>query len=183
MSLESVIASNHLILCRPLSSCLQSFPAPGSFPRSQFFAIGWPKYWSFSFNISSSNEYSGLISFQVYGFDLPAVRGTFKSLLQHHNWKASILWHSAFFMIQYSYPYMTIGKPITLIRQTFVGKVMSLPFNMLSRFVIASTLWLLIQNIEVRCSLEKCFQLYHKVSFYPEELPGIFQFLILPGVK
>ena len=103
----------------PFSSCLQSFPASGS-------RIRWPKYWSFSFSISPSSEYSGLISFRINWFDLPADQGTFKSLLQHHNSKASILQHSVFFIVQLSYPYMTTGKTTALARRTFVGKVMSL---------------------------------------------------------
>uniref|UniRef100_A0AC11DAC5 Uncharacterized protein n=1 Tax=Ovis aries TaxID=9940 RepID=A0AC11DAC5_SHEEP len=97
----------------------------------------WPKYWSFSFRISPSNEYSGLISFRIDFFDLLAVQGTLKSLLQHHSWKASVLWRSAFFMVQVLHLYMTIGKTTALTKQTFVGKVMSLLFNTLSRFVIA----------------------------------------------
>ena len=117
------------------SSCLQSFPASGSFPKSQFF-IMWPKYWSFNFRLSPSNEYSGLISFRMDWLDLLAVQGTLKSLLQHHSSKASILQRSAFFMVQLSHPYMTTGKTIALIRWTFVGKVMSLLFNMLSRLFI-----------------------------------------------
>ena len=96
----------------------------------------WPKYWSFSFSISPSNEYSRFISFRIYWFDLLAVQGTLKSLLQHHSSKASILWHSAFFIVQLSHPYMTTGKTIALLRRTFIGKVISLHFNMLSRLVI-----------------------------------------------
>ena len=115
----------------PFFSCPQSFPASGSFPVSQFFA----KYWSFNFSISPSNEYSGLISFRIDWFDLPVVQGTLKSLLQHHSLKASVLQHSAFFMIWLWHPYMTTGKNIALTtRWTFVGKVMSLLFNMLSRY-------------------------------------------------
>ena len=116
----------------PFSSHLQSFPASGSFPMSRLFSSA-PKHWSFS--LSPSNEYSGLISFRNDWFDFLAVQGTLKSLLQHHNLKASILWHSAFFMVQFSHPYMTTGKTEKT-RQTFVDKVMSLLFNMLSRFVI-----------------------------------------------
>ena len=116
----------------PFSSYLQSFQA--SWSSESVLHISWPKYWSFS--ISPSNEYSGLISFRMDWFDLLAVQGTLKSLLQHHSSKASVLWHSAFFMVQLSHPYMT-GKTIALTRRTFVGKVMSLLFNMLSRFVIA----------------------------------------------
>ena len=117
-------------------SCLQSFPASGSSPMSQFFTR-WAKYWSFSFSISPSNEYLGLIYFRIDCFDLVAVHGTLESLLQHHSSKASILQCSAFFMVQLSHPYMTTGKILALTRWDFVGKVMSLFFNMLSRFVIA----------------------------------------------
>ena len=120
----------------PFSSCLQSFPVPGSFPMSVL-CIMWPKYWSFSFSISPSNEYSGLISFKINLFDLLAVQGTLKSLFQHHSSKASVLQCSAFFMVQLAHPYMTTGKTISLTRRTFVGKVMSLLFNMLTRVVIA----------------------------------------------
>ena len=119
----------------PFSSCLHSFRASGSFPMSQFFTSGWPKYWSFSIN--PSNEYSGLISFRIDWFDLLAVQGTRKSLLQHHSSKASVLQRSAFFTVQLSHPYLTTGKTIALTSWTFVGKVMSMLFNMLSRLVIA----------------------------------------------
>jgi len=121
----------------PFSSCLQSFPASGSLPDESVLCIRWSKYWSFSFNISPSNEHPGLISFRMDWLDLLAVQETLKSLLQHHSSKASILWCSAFFIVQLSCPYMTTGKTIALTRQTFVGKVMSLLFNMLSRLVIA----------------------------------------------
>ena len=127
--------SNHLILCLPFSSSLQSFPASGSFQESVL-RIRWPKYWSFSFNIRSSNEHSGLISFRMDWLDLLAVQGTLKRLLQYHSSKASILWCSAFFIVQLSHPCMTTGKIIALTRWTYVGKVMSLLFNMLSRLVI-----------------------------------------------
>ena len=120
----------------PFSSCLQSFPASGAFPM-RVLHIRWPIYWSFSFNISPSNEQPGLISFRMDWLDLFAVQGTLKSLLQHHSSKASILQRSAFFTVQLSHPYMPTGKTIALTRQTFVGKVMSLFFNMLSRLVIA----------------------------------------------
>ena len=119
----------------PFSPCLPFFPASGSFQMSQFFTSS-PKYWSFSFNISHSNEYSGLISFKMDWLDVLAVPGTLRSLLQHHSSKASILWHSSFFIVQLSHPYMTTGKTIALTRRTFVGKVMSLLFNTLSRLVI-----------------------------------------------
>ena len=117
-------------------SCLPSFPPSGSFPMSVLH-IRWPKYWSFNFSISPSNEYSGLISFRMDWLDLLAVQGTLKSLLQHHSSKVSILWHSVFFIVQLSHSYMTIGKTIALTRWTFVGKVMSLLFNMLSQLGIA----------------------------------------------
>ena len=134
MCIKSVMTSNHLILCHPLFSCLQSFPASGSFPRS-WSHIRWPKYWSFNFSISPYNEYSELFSFRIDWFDL-AVQGTLKSLIQHHSSKASVLRCSAFFIVQLSEPYMTTGKTIALTRWTFVGKVMSLLFSMLSRLVI-----------------------------------------------
>ena len=121
----------------PFSSRLQSFTASGSFPMSQFFASGGQSWWSFSFSISPSNECSGLISFRMDWLDLFAVQGPLKSLLQHHSSKASIVRHSTFFTVQLSHPYMTTGKTIALTRQTFVGKVMSLLFNMLCRLVIA----------------------------------------------
>ena len=135
MSIESVMSSNHLILCRPL--LLPSiFPSIRVFSNESVLLIRWPKYWSFSFSISPSNAYSGLISFSIDWLDLLAVQGTLKSLLQHHSSKASILWCSAFFMVQLVHPYMTTGKTIALTRQTFVDKVLFLLFNMLSRFVI-----------------------------------------------
>ena len=120
MSIESVMPSNHLILCRPLSSCLQSSPASGSF-LMRALRIRWPNYWSLSFSINSSNEYSGLISFRIDWFDLLAAQGTLKSILQHHSSKASVLQHSAFFMVQLSYPYKPTGKTIALTIWTFVG--------------------------------------------------------------
>ena len=121
----------------PFSSHLQSFPASGSFPMSQFFISGGHSYWSFSFSISPSNEHSGLTSFPMNWLNLLAVQGTLKSLFQHHSSKASILWYSAFFIVQLSHPYMTIGKTISLTRQTFVSKVMSLVFKILFRLVLA----------------------------------------------
>ena len=135
MSIESVMPSNHLILCRPLLLLPSIFPSIRVFSNESVLHIRWPKYWSFS--ISPSSDYSGLISFRMDWFDLLAVQGTLKSLLQHHSSKASILWCSAFFIIQLSHPHTTIGKTIALTRRTFVGKVMSLLFNMLSRLVIA----------------------------------------------
>ena len=138
MSIESVMPSNHLILCRPLFLLPSIFPSIRVFSSDSVICIRWPKKLNFSFSISSSNGYSGLISFKVDWVDLLAVQGTLKSLLQHHNSKTSILWHSPFFIAQLSHPYMTTGKTIALTRQTFVGKVMSLLFNMLSRLVILS---------------------------------------------
>ena len=128
--------SNYLILCRPLLLPPSIFPSIRGFSNESVLTR-WPKYWSFSFSISPSNEYSGLISFRMDWMDLLAVQGTLKSLFQHHNSKASILQLSAFFMVQLSHPYMTTGETITLTRWTFVGKVMSLLFNMLSRLIIA----------------------------------------------
>ena len=127
---------NHLILCRPLLLLLSVFPSIRIFSSESAFHIRWPKYWSFSFSISPSNEHSGLISFRMDWLDLLAVQGTLKSLLQHHSSIASILQCSAFFIVQLSHPSMTTGKNIALTRWTFVGKVMSLVFNMLSRLVI-----------------------------------------------
>ena len=135
MSIESVMPSNHLILCRPLLLLSSIFPSIRVFSNESVLHIRWPKYWTFS--ISPSNEYSGLISFRIDWMDLLAVQGTLKSILQHHSSKASVLRHSAFFIVQLSHPYMTTGKAIALTRWTFVGKVMSLLFNMLSRFIIA----------------------------------------------
>ena len=132
LSIELVMASNHLILCHPLLLLPSIFLSIRVFSNESVLHIRWPKYWSFSFSISPSNEYSGLISFRLDWFDL-AVQGTPKSLLQYHSLKASILWHSAFLIVQLSHPYMTTGKTIALTRRTFVGKVMSLLFNMLSR--------------------------------------------------
>ena len=136
MSIESVMSSNHLILCCPLLLLPSIFPSIRVFSNELALYIRWLKYWSFSFSTSPSNEYSGLISFRTNWFDLLAVQGTLKNLLQHHSLKASVLRHSAFFMVQPSHPYTTTGKTITLTRWTFVGKVMSLLFNILSRFVI-----------------------------------------------
>ena len=135
MPIESVMPSNHLILCRPLLFLPSIFPSIRVFSNDSILRIKWPKYWSFSFSISPSNEYSGLISFRIGWFDLLAVQRTLKSLLQHHSSKASILWHSGFFIVQLSHPYMTIQKTIALIIWTLVDKVMSLLFNMLSRFL------------------------------------------------
>ena len=134
--IESVMPSSHLILYRPFLLLPSIFPNIRVFSKESVLSIRWPKYWSFSFSISPSNEYSGLISFRMDWLDLLAVQGTLKSLLQHHSSKASILRCSAFFMVQLSHPYMTTGKTIGLTRWTFVCNVMSLLFNMLSRLVI-----------------------------------------------
>ena len=137
MSIELLLPSNNLILCCPLLLMPSIFPSLSVFSNESVLHIRWPKYWSFSLSISSSNEYSGLISYRTDWLDLLAVQGTLKSLLQHQSSKASILQCSVFFIVQLSYPYMTVGKTIALTRWTFVGKVISLLFNMLSRFVIA----------------------------------------------
>ena len=136
MSIESVMPSNHLILCRPLLLPPSIFPGIRVFSNESVLHIKWPKYWSFSFNISPSNEHPGLISFRMDWLDLLAIQGTLKSLLQHHSSKASILLRSAFFIVQLSHPYTTTGKTIALTRWTFVGKVMSLLFNMMSKLLL-----------------------------------------------
>ena len=128
--------SSHLILCHPLLLLPPISPSIRLFSNESTLRMRWPKYWSCSFSFSPSNEYSGLISFRMDWLDFLAVQGTFKSLLQHHSSKASILWHSAFFIVQFSHPYVTTGKTIASTRRTFVSKVMSLLFNMLSRVVI-----------------------------------------------
>ena len=137
MSIELVLPSNHLILCHPLILLHSIFPSIRVFSNEPVLCIRWPNYWSFSFSISPSNEYSGLVSFRMDWLDLLAVQEILKSLLQHHSSKASILWHSAFFIVQLSHPYMATGNTIALIRRTFGGKVTSLLFNMLSRLIIA----------------------------------------------
>ena len=136
MSIELVMPSNHLILCHPILLLPSIFPSIRVFSNESVLHIRWPKDWSFIFSISPSNEYSGLISFRIDWFDLLAVQGTLKNLVQQRSSKPSILWHSVFFIVQLSYPYMTTGKIIALIRQIFVGKIMSLLFNMLSRLVV-----------------------------------------------
>ena len=137
MSFESVMSSNHLILCCPLLLPPSTFPSIKVFSNESILCIRWPKYWSFRFSISSSNEYSGLISFRIDWFELLAVCGTVKSLVQHHSSKASILWCSTFSMVQLSHPYMITGKTIALTIWTFVRNVMSLLFNTLSRLIIS----------------------------------------------
>ena len=145
--------SNHLICCRPLLLLPSIFPSIRVFSSESALGIKWPKYGSFSLNISPSNEHPGLISFRMDWLDLLAVQGTVKSLLQHHSSKASILWHSDFFIVQLSHPYMTTGKTIALTRWTFVDKVLSLLFNMLSRLVIT----FLPRSNSVCCSFVKDF--------------------------
>ena len=136
MSIEWVMLSNHLIRCHPLLLMPSIFPIIRVFSNESVLRIRWPKYWSFSFNISRSKDYTGLISFRIDWLDLFAVQRTLKSLLQHHSSKALFLWLSAFFMVQLSHPYMTTGETIAMTRRTFIGKVMSLLFNILSRFFI-----------------------------------------------
>ena len=136
MSIKSVIPSDHLMLRHPLLLLPSIFPSIGVFSNESVLPIRWPKYWSFNFSISPSSEYSGLTSLRIDWFDLLAFQGTLRNLLQHHSSKASVLQHSAFFMIQFSHPYMTSGKTVALTRRTFVGKVMSLLFNTLPRLVI-----------------------------------------------
>ena len=140
MSIKLVIPCNHLILCHPLLPLLSIFPSIRVFSSESVLHIRWPKYWSFSFSISPSSEYSGLISFRMDWLDFLAAQGTLKSLLQHHSSKASILWRSAFFIVQVSHPYMTTGKTIALTRWTFVGKVMSLLLNTIYSLSIPSPL-------------------------------------------
>ena len=140
MFIESVMPSNLLILCHPLLLFPSNFPSITVFSSESAFCIRWPKYWSFRFSISPSNEYLGLVFFRIDGFDLLVVQGTLKGLLQHHSSKASILWCSAFFIVQLSYLYTTTGKTIALTTQTFVSKVMSLLLNILSSFLIEK-LW------------------------------------------
>ena len=160
MSIESVMPSNHLILCHPLFLLPLIFPRIRVFSNELALCIRWPKYWSFNLSISPSNEYSGLISFRIDWFDLNTVQGTLKSLLQHHSLKALILWCSPFFMVQLSHPCMTTGKTIALPIQTLVGKVMTLLFNMLSAK-----------------SLQSCLTLCNPIDGSPpgSPIPGILQ--------
>ena len=169
MSIKSVMPSKHLILCCPLLLLPSLFPSIEVFSKESIILIRWPKYWNFSFNISPSSEYSGLISFRINWLDLLAVQGTLKSLLQHYNSKASILQCSAFFIVQLSHSYMTTGNTIVLTRQTFVGNVMSLFFNMLSSLVIAFLLlilWLrspsamILESKKIVCHCFHCFPIY-----------------------
>ena len=175
MSIESVMPSNHLILCRPLLLLPSIFPSIRVFSSESLFCIRWPKYWSFSFNISPSNEYPGQISFRVDWFDLLAVQGTLKSLLQHHSSKTSILWHSASFTVQLSCPYMNTGKTIALTRWTFVGKVMSLLFNMLSRLVRAF-------HSRSKCLLISWLQSPSAVILEPKKIKSVPVSIVFPSI-
>ena len=169
MSIEPLMPSNHLILCHPLLLPPSIVPSIRVFSNQSVLRIRWPKYWGFSFCISPSNEYSGLIFFRMDWLDLPAVQGTLKSLLQHHSSKASILQCSAFFIAQLSHPYMTTGKTIALTRWSLLGKIMSLLFNMLSRLVITflpRSKCLLISWLQswLKKELKQC---YERISLFP----------------
>ena len=168
--------SNHLILCHPLLLQPYIFPSIRIFSNESVLCIRWPKYCSFSFSISPSNEYSGLISFRMDWFDLLAVQGTLKSLLQHHSPKVSILWHSAFFIVQLSHPYMTTGKTITLTRQTFVSKIVSLLFNMLSRLVITFL-------PRSKCLLTSWLQSPSVVILEPQKIKSVTVFTVSPSIS
>ena len=175
MSIKSVMPSNHLILCRPLLLLYSIFPSIRGFSSELVLCIRWPKYWSFSFSSSPSNEYSGLITFRMDWLDLLAVQGTLKGLLQHHSSKTSIVQHSAFFMVQLSHPYMTTGKTIALTRQTLIGKVMSLLFNKLSRLVIAFL-------PRSKCLLISWLQSPSAVILEPKELKSVTVCTISPSI-
>ena len=163
--------SSHLILCHPLLLLPPIPPSIRVFSNESALCIRWPKYWSFSFSISPSNEHPGLISFRMDWLDLLAVQGTLKSLFQHHSSKASILWHSAFFTVQLSHPYLTTGKTIALTRWTFVGKVMSLFWNMLSRLVIAF-LPCLLTCLNPLSQLSRCLNPYPDGRCQREDVPS-----------
>ena len=176
MSIESVMLSNHLILCGLLLLLPSVFSSISVFSSASALHIRWSKYWGFSFSISPSNIYSGLISFMIDWFDLPAAQGSLKSLLQHCSSKTSILCHLAFFMVQFSHPYMTTGKTITLTRPTFVGKVISLLFNMLSMLFITFLLrskYLLISWLQSLSAviLEPKNKICHSFHCFPIYLP------------
>jgi len=173
---QSVMPTSHLILCWLFLLPPSNFPSIGVFSNESVLHIGWPKYWSFSFNISPSNEYSGLISFRMDWLDLLAVQGSLKSLLQHHSSKASILQCSAFFTLQLSHPYMTTGKTIALTRWTFVGKDMSLLFNMLSKLVITFLL-------RSKRLLIAWLQSPSTVIFEPPKIKSITVFTVSPSIS
>ena len=172
-SFESVMPPNHLILCCPLLLLPWIFPSVKVFSNESAVCIRWPKYWNFSFSISPSNEYSELVSFTIDWCDLLAIQGTLKSLLQHHCSKASILCYSPFFMVQLSHPYMTTGKNIALTGWHFVGKVMSLLFNMLSGLVIAFLL-------KSKCLLISWLQSPSAVIFEPKKIKSVTVFIVFP---
>ena len=175
MFIESVMPSNQLILCHPLLHLLLIFPNIRVFSNESALYIRWPKYWSFSFSISPSNEYSGLIYFKIDWLDLLAVQGTLKCLLQHHSSKASILQHSYFYMVQLSHPYMTTGNTIALTRWTFVCEVMSLHFNILSRLVIAFL-------PRRKCLLIPWLQLPSAVIWEPRKIKSLTVSIISPSI-
>ena len=172
-STESMIPSNHLVLCHPLLLLPSIFPSIRIFSNESALHIRWPKYWSFSF--SSSNEYSRLISFKIDQFDLLAVQGTLKSLFQHHSSKASVLQCSAFFMVQLSHPYMTTGKTIALTIQTFISKVMSLLFNTLSRFII-------VFLPRSKCLLISWLQSLSTVILEPQKIKSVIVSTVSPSI-
>jgi len=174
MSIELLMPSNHLILCHPLLLSPSIFTSTTIFSNGLALCIRWPRYWSFSFSISPSSEYSGFISFRIDWLNFLAVQGTLKSLLQHHSSKASILWHSAFFTVQLSHLYIATGKITALTIQTFVSKVMSLLFNMLSRFVID----LLPRS---KCNLISQLQSAHSVVLEPKKIKSV-TFSIFPPI-
>ena len=174
-SIESVMPSSHLILCCPLLLPPSIFPSIRVFSNESVFPIRWPQYWSFSFNISLSNGYSGLISFRIDWLDLLAVQGTLKSLLQYHSSKASILQCSAFFMVQLSHPHMTTGKTKVLTSRTFVSKVMSLLFNMLSRLVIAFL-------PRSKCLLISWLQSPSAVILEPQKIKSVTVTIVSPSI-
>ena len=167
--------SNHLILCHPLLFPPSILPSIMVFSKESVLCIRWPKFWRFSFSISPSNEYSGLISFRMDWLDLLAAQGTLKSLLQHQSSKASIHWRSAFFIVQLSHPYMTTGKTIAWTRWTFVGKVMSLLFNMLSRLVIAFL-------PRSKCHLISWLQSPSAVILEPKKMKSVSVSIVSPSV-
>src|SRR5574337_806627 len=175
MSIKSVIPSNHLILSRPLLLLPSIFPSIRVFSNESALHIRWPKYWSFIFSISPSNEYSGLISFRMDWLDLLVVQGTLKSVLQHHSSKAPIFRCSAFFKVQLSHPYMTTGKTIALTRWTFVGKVMSLLFNMVSRLAITFL-------PRSKCLLISWLQSPSAVILEPRKITAVTVFTVSPSI-
>ena len=175
ISIESVVSSNHLFLCRPLFLLPSVFPSIRVFSSELALCIKWPKYWNFSFSISPSNEYSGLISFRIDWFDLLAAQGPLKNPLQHHSLKASIFWHPAFFTVQLSHPYMTTGKTIAFTSRTFVGKVMSLLFNMLSRFVV-------VFLPRSKCFLISWLQSPSAVILKPKKIKSVTVSIVSPSI-